>query len=151
MAGSKRIPQYPMTKAIAGPHVISRTKCFITGGIKNSAAIQPTIKAKATSFSALILNCFFVKILAPAPQPDAKMQQNLAPKVCIKYSILFSPLTLNKLIVQPVGLTKYLIICHAINHTRSIRNRWIIKKLRCVRNCFSFKQPSIISNHPHGD
>ena len=102
MAGSKRIPQYPMTKAIAGPHVMSKTQCFIIGGIKNSAAIQPTIKAKAISFNAVILNCFFVKILAPAPQPDAKMQQNLAPKVCIKYSILISPLTFNKFVVQPV-------------------------------------------------
>ena len=81
MAGSKRIPQYPMTKAIAGPHVISKTKCFIIGGIKNSAAIHPTIKAKATSLNAARLNCFFVRILAAPPQPLANIQQNLAPNV----------------------------------------------------------------------
>ena len=102
MAGSKRIPQYPMRKAIAGPHVISRTKCFIIGGIKNSAAIQPTIKARAISFNAVRLNCFFVKILAPAPHPDAKIQQNLAPKVCIRYSMLISPLTFDKCVMNTV-------------------------------------------------
>ena len=89
IVGSIRIPQYPIMNAIAGPQTISNSKCIITGGRKNSAAIQPTRQASPKSFHEIL---FCTAQFVIPPQPEARTQQVFAPIAIMRASIEISSL-----------------------------------------------------------
>ena len=79
------MPQYPMTKAIAGPHTTASSKCCMIGGMNSSAAIQPTKTARTRSSQRI--DRLTTQLVIP-PAPPAMMQQALAPIASINASMI---------------------------------------------------------------